>query len=947
MRIARINSRNRCLNGVALGALFITMSTPAFAQETPTAPTPAPAAAPEPQTAPDTTKASSGGSDIAVTGSRVVREGYNAPTPTTVIGAAQIQAAAPAQISDYINELPALVGSQTPRAATTSAAATVGANLYNLRALGANRTLVLLNGHRVAPTTLTGNIDVNLLPQAIVQRVDIVTGGASAAWGSDAVAGVINYVLDTKFTGVMGQVQSGISDSGDARSILATLTVGAKFAGDRGRVLVSGEYHDDGAGDFVTSRDWFKSWKVIGNPAYAPGNGQPMRLLRPDVGLSVATPGGLITSGPLANTQFDASGAPKPFNPGIVSGVLSYGGDGVDVSNAIRLASPVRSFTLFGRASFDITPNITAYAEAGYADVKSKIFARPYERDGNITIRNDNAYLDAATKARMAAAGVTSFSLGKIFLDWGPLVGRNDREQWRAVGGLEGKFGDGWSWDVYFQHGQTKFTTGDYSVNPITANFNNAVDAVANPAANGQIVCRSTLTNPNNGCVPFNVFGTGKGTPAALAYIFGQSVVWSTIKQDVASGSLRGNPFSTWAGPISIALGAEYRRESYLATTTALDPTNAFFVGNFRGSQGHYDVKEGFFETVVPLIDNVPFLKHVDFNGAIRYTDYSLSGSVVSWKVGATWDVDDQLRFRATRSKDIRAPNLAELFQAGNNLNQTISDPVLGRSYSVQQFARGNQNLTPEKADTTAVGVVYRPGWLPGFGVSVDYYDIRIQDAIYSNTAQAVINLCASGSALYCSFVTRNAANQITFVALQPLNVSAEGTRGIDIEVNYRHRLGGGNLSLRGVGTYVDSRTVTAGGITTQYAGSNANFDQNSQAVPRWRALASATYDAGSVSATVTERFIGAGKLNVAWKEGVDIDVNRVPAIAYTDLNLTFRPGGTGKGTEIYFAVQNLLDQAPPVAPIYGATGFLSTGTNGFLYDLIGRQFRVGARIKF
>ena len=928
--------RSRLLRGSALVAFAVMGTSAAWAQ----------------QAAPATPSGASV-EEIVVTGSRITRTGYNAPTPTTVIGVAQIQSSAPATLSDYVNQLPALVGSITPRVATTGASATVGANLYNLRALGANRTLVLLNGHRVAPSTLTGNTDVNLLPQAIVQRVDVVTGGASAAWGSDAVAGVVNYVLDTGFTGLLANVQRGESTYGDASTFKAELAWGAKFAGGRGHFIVDGEYHDDGAADYVTSRDWFKSYKVVNNPAFAPGNGQPRQLLQSGVGLGVATNGGLITStGPLANTQFDANGHPIPFNPGHTSGVLSFGGDAQDVSQIIRLGVPVKSGTVYTRGSFDLTDNITAYGEFGYANVKSKIFARVYERDGNIAIKADNAYLDPTIKARMAAAGLTTFNLGKIFLDWGPSVGRNDRQQYRYVGGLEGKFGGSWSWDAYFQHGQTDFTNGDYSNNPITANFNNAVDAVVNPAT-GTIVCRSTLTNPGNGCVPLNVFGTGKSTPAALAYIYGTSVQWIKIKQDVASASLHGEPFSTWAGPVSIATGFEYRREAYAANSTALDQTNAFFLGNFRPSKGHYDVKEGFFETVVPLLSDKPFFKHVDLNGAVRYTNYSLSGGVTSWKVGATWDVDDQLRFRGTRSRDIRAPNLSELFQASNNLNQTISDPLLNKSYSVQQFAAGNPNLKPEKADTTTAGVVYRPHWLPGFGFSVDYYDIKIKDAIYSNTAQAIINLCQGGNALQCSFVTRNAQNQITFVQLLPLNVSAEGTKGIDIEANYQRNLSdifsgwNGSIGLRAVGTYVAHRTVTVGGVTTDYAGSNANFDQNSQAVPSWRWLASATYQNGAFTSTLTSRIIGAGKINAAWVEGVDIDKNHVPTIAYFDLSVAYKFPNVGRGVELYAAVQNLLDKDPPVAPIYGATGFLGTGTNGYLYDVIGRQFRVGVRAKF
>lgn len=963
------NRRSEICRTSGLVLILACGATPAFAQNQPATPARQAEAIPQDAAPAPQAEASNAAADIVVTGSRIVRSGYTAPTPTTVIGAEQIQSAAPASLADYVNELPALVGSTTPRVATTGASATVGANLYNLRALGANRTLVLLDGHRVAPSTLTGNIDVGLLPQALVERVDVVTGGASAAWGSDAVAGVVNYVLNKNFSGVMGNIQSGISGQGDARTFKAELSAGAKFADGRGHILVSGEYHDDGAGDYVTSRDWFKSYKVVNNPAYVAGNGRPRMLLQSGVGLGVATDGGLITSttttggvtassGALVNTQFNGAGTPGPFRLGYKSGVLSFSGDAQDVSQIIRLASPVKGGTVYARASFDLSDNITAYGEFGYANVKSKIFARVYERDGNIAIKADNAYLDPSIKATMAASNLASFTLGKVFLDWGPSVGRNDREQFRYVGGVEGKFGGGWTWDIYGQHGETKFLNGDYSNNPITANFNNAVDAVVNPA-NGQIVCRSTLTNPTNGCVPYNVFGTGKSTPAALAYIYGTSLQNITIKQDVISGSLHGEPFSTWAGPISVALGGEWRRESYAATTTALDQTNAFFLGNFRPSNGNYNVKEGFFETVVPLLKDQPFLHAVDFNGAIRYTDYSLSGSVVSWKVGLTWDVDDQLRFRGTRSRDIRAPNLAELFQAGNNLNQTISDPTLGKSYSVQQYAAGNPNLVPEKADTTALGIVYRPHWFPGFAASVDYFNIKIDRAIYSNTAQAVINLCQGGDQQQCSFITRNPVTapvnpgQITFVRLLPLNIGGEGTKGVDFEATYRRNLSdivsswGGSLNLRMVGTYVAHRTVTIGGVTTEYAGQNANFDQNSQAVPSWRWLASASYDSSHFTATVTERFIGAGKINKAWVEGVDIDNNHVPAVFYTDLTLGFKMPAFGKGAQVYFAVQNLFDRDPPVAPIYGATGFLSTGTNAYLYDVIGRQFRVGARFKF
>ncbi|MDE2411638.1 MAG: TonB-dependent receptor plug domain-containing protein, partial [Sphingomonadales bacterium] len=226
--------------------------------------------------------------EIVVTGSRISRAGFSAPTPTTVIDARQFEAAATPTIADYVNQLPSLVGSQTPRAGLPTAGPTIGAQYFNLRSLGINRTLVLLDGHRVAPSTLTGNVDAGLLPQALVKQIDVVTGGASAAWGSDAVAGVVNFVLDKDFTGIKANIQGGVAEQGDFRTFKAELSLGAKFADGRGHILVSGEFHDDGAGDLITTRDWYKRAAVINNPAWTSTNGQPRRIVATNTGYSLA-----------------------------------------------------------------------------------------------------------------------------------------------------------------------------------------------------------------------------------------------------------------------------------------------------------------------------------------------------------------------------------------------------------------------------------------------------------------------------------------------------------------------------------------------------------------------------------------------------------------------------------------------------------------------------------
>jgi iron complex outermembrane receptor protein len=944
------------LGGAALGAVLPFASGSAMAQDNPAAPV----AEQADVAAPAETVAAS---DIVVTGSRVARQGFTAPTPTTVIDAKQIEAAATASIADYVNQQPALVGSQTPRSGMPAAGPNIGAQHLNLRSLGPNRTLVLLDGRRVAPSTLTGNVDAALLPQGLVQRVDIVTGGASAAWGSDAVAGVVNFVLDKTFTGVRLDVEGGAADEGDFRSFKANLSLGAEFADGRGHILLSGELRDDGAGDFVTSRDWYRGYKVINNPAFTPTNGAPRRIVAPDVGYAFATGGGLINGpatinfngqtirNPLLNTQFGPGGVPIAFNPGFSAGSVSMGGDAKDISEIIRLGSPVKGKNAFARISYEILPDVTAFGEFSYANIKSRVFARIFQRD-NITIRADNAFLDQSIRDQMTAVGMTSFTLGRVVYDWGALEGRNEREQIRFVGGLEGKFGEGWSWNAYYQHGKTDFTNGDWTQDPITAQFNQAVDAVRAP--NGSIVCRSSLASPGNGCVPLNLFGAGSASQAAIDYVTNpHSIAYTTIKQDVAAFSINGEPFSLWAGPVSVAAGLEYRKESFDVASTPLDEAGAFFLGNYKASRGSFDVKEGFLEVVAPLLADTPFVKQLDFNGAIRYTDYSLSGGVTSWKLGLTWDVDDQLRFRGTRSKDIRAANLNELFQAGTVANTAINDPVSGTSYSILQTQTGNRALDPEKADTTAIGFVYRPDWLRGFGLSVDYFDIKIKGAIFTQAAQTVVDQCRAGTAIQCGYISRDpVSGLIRNVTLLPQNVNSERTKGIDIELNYRTSLEdwfaslGGDLSLRAVGTYVDSRSVTANGITTEYAGQNANLGQASEAVPSWRWLASMTYDKGPFSTTLTGRFIGAGKINNAWGPA-DIDDNHVPAVFYADLSASYEFRSIGKGTKIFVSVQNLFDRDPPIAPVFGPTGFLQPGTNSFLYDMIGRQYRAGVRFKF
>ena len=898
------------------------------------------------QTAPVAGSSADSISEVVVTATRIARQGYSAPTPTTVVGVQDIQASAPVNLADYINELPQLSGSTNPRGQGLASGNTSGANFLNLRALGPTRTLTLLDGRRVAPSVITGGVDVNVLPQGLVKRVEIVTGGASADWGSDAVAGVVNFVLDTRFTGVKLDVQGGDTEHAGARNGEVDFTYGKAFLDGKAHFLLDAMSSYAGTGDLAGTQSWYHAYKIINNPAATATNGLPPQIVSPGVGISQATRGGLITSGPLKGTQFTGpNGTPAPFNFGYVSGQLSQGGSAEDYGAVAPLEQPVRDNSAFSRFSYDFNDKLSVFSEFSYSKSRATLDSVPYMRFANITIRNDNAYLNPTVKAQLAAAGQTSFTLGSTNQNLGNSHYTLDRQLTRYLVGANGSFGGNWSWETYAQRGITKFVQ-DAGNDPNIAHYNLAIDAVQSPS--GAIVCRSTLTAPTNGCVPLNLFGVSTISAAQRSYLLGNSHQPITFIQDVASATLRGEPLSVPAGKVSIAAGLEYRRESYSATSDALSQGLTYYLGNYQPSNGNFDVKEGFVETVVPIVRDLPLVKALDFNGAVRETDYSTSGSVTTWKLGTTWDVVDDLRLRATRSRDIRAANLAELFRAPAYQVTNVSDPVTSTTVGISQITQGNRNLTPEVADTTAFGVVINPRWLKGFEASVDYFNIDISSAIFTPTAQQTISFCAAGVTVLCSAITRNSTNAITSVIVQASNINSESDRGLDIEASYRLSLAdlapmvGGNLTFREFATHIDKRAIRGFGTVIDYAGTNAD----TTAVPSWKSIFTAAWNRGPFTSTATIRYIGSGRITNVLPL---IGNGDVPAVTYLDLSLAYKfTLPQAAQAEAYFVVQNAFDKDPPVAPPSTASlNLISTGTNGYIYDILGRQFRGGIRLRF
>ncbi|MGE7968032.1 TonB-dependent receptor domain-containing protein [Sphingomonas sp. NPDC092331] len=919
-------------------------------------------------------EAASEGAELIVTGSRIVRNGNDAPTPTTVLSAEDISERNPTNIADYVSQLPAMGTGNTPRTTTLFANATGGANQLSARDLGVTRTLTLLDGRRVVGSGMSPAVDINMLPQNLVQRVDVVTGGASAAYGSDAVAGVVNFILDTKFTGLKGGFNFSQTDYADGRVVTGDLAWGARFAGGRGHVLLSGNYYKGDRIDFYHHvRDWYQpGLRLMNNPAWTATNGEPGQIVRTDAGYN-STPGGVIATGPLKGMSFGPGGTVGTFVFGpIQQGQVQAGGTVESMPIRGALMPDDKHWSLYGRLSYELTDAINAIVEASYAGNDTINWSAVYNRQGTtaITVARDNPFIPLATRQAMDSAQVTSFQMNRLFYDMintpGSHIGEAgyNRRQDRVLLALEGSFLTSGKWRAYYQRGHSKvWYTRDNNI--ILSRFNQAIDVIANPAAGGVAgvaagtpICRSTLANPGNGCVPMNLFGEGSLGAASIAWVTGYADGLRTRQdldfyQDVWSIDAQYNPFSTWAGPVSIAAGFEYRKESFVSTADSYSLQSLWNVGNFKGGSNGYNVKEFFGEVLVPLLKDSAIAKSLELNGAIRRTDYSTSGPVTTWKAGLSWEVVDGLRLRGTRSRDIRAPNLNDLFAPASQFVNAYLDRTQPGSPQVPNttLSGGNPNLTPEIADTWTAGGVYTPHWLRGFSFSVDWYKIDIKNAITAVGAQQIIDMCygfnrpvnpaACGSIVLAPGATNLVNATIYTSGINAQNVAVEG---IDYEASYRANLSDisaklpGSINLRLlVSQRLKDETNLPGDAAPPILGTFSSL--------KWRGLMTATYAVGPSRTTLTTRYLGPGRITnqpEASRTGIPDALNHVDPVWYFELaqNVDIKLGS--RKVTLFGVVENLFDRAPEPIPSSGT----SFGTSA-PYDMIGRSYRMGFRFKF
>jgi outer membrane receptor protein involved in Fe transport len=940
-----------------------------------------------PQTRPGVSEAEA--SEIIVTGSRIAVSGFNAPTPTTVLGEDQIAANAQPNVFTTISQLPSLQGSSGTQVNTFSTSSgQQGLSSFSLRGLGTIRTLTLLDGQRVVGANVTGVPDVSLFPQLLVKRVDIVNGGASASYGSDAVGGVVNFITDTHFKGIRGNIQGGITTYGDDATGLIQLAAGTSALGDRLHLVGSAEYNKEegiGGGEFglklANGRDWFTQRTLVNRGVL--NDGLPQYLVRDYAQSTTFTKYGLITAGPLQGIAFDQSGQPFQFQygsngvpaknaAGTIIGCYPGFCEGGDLSGNVdagrSLKSAIQRVNGYGRIGFDIAPDNELYFTANIGQVKTNNQPVNGQNRPGLTLQCSNPFVPTLVQQACAAAGITSFQYGTSNAALGNTRVYTDRRQYRFVLGGKGKLevaGTPWTYDIYGEHG-TNYTDIDVNNILLSSRFNQAIDATT---LNGTIVCRSATARAN-GCQPLNIIG-GNPSAAALAYIMPEKGPYQRTRQtqDVASINISGSPLDLWAGPLSIAFGGEYRHEyykvradpygagfdataassDYPADPVLLTTGNNWYAGNYKNGSGAYSVKEAFFEANLPFL-NSEKLGRANLNGAVRVTDYSTSGTVWAWKIGGTWDLPiDGLRIRGVTSRDVRAPNLSELFAAPVTTTlPNFFDPFTNTNVLVIQNAIGNTALKPEIARNTTAGITLaNPGWAPGLNLSFDWYKIKVDEVISSLAATDIVQLCFQNvlPETCSAFNLSNTAGP-NFINVQAFNLASIRTEGFDIEASYRwaRPLGlPGNLTLRALATHVINNitdTGLPGTIPVDNAGNNLG------ATPHWKWLAVQTWDAGRFSLLVQERWFSSGTIGnqyVVCQTGCPastaarptIDNAYMPGSFYLDVGATF---DVVKDVTLYGKVDNLLDRDPARSTIFN---------NPALYDQIGRVYRAGVRFKF
>ena len=937
--------------------------------------------------------------DVVVTGSRIRRPDFETASPVVSLDSNTLQQSGTTNITDFLTGYPALIGSSTSaqNSGDRAGIGATGLNLLNLRNLGSQRTLVLVDGRRhVAGSEGNAAVDINTIPNDLVERIDVLTGGASAIYGADAVTGVVNFVLKHNFEGITGRAQAGISEQGDAGQRLLTVTAGKNFAGGKGNVAVAYEY---GMNDrySVQDRDYLRGTGAVSfqrNPTYVANTpGSYLRVPLADVRYADTARNGAVDIDGDGIPEFTGTGAVYDRGSVIPGNAYTIGGSSTLLSDyGNDLLPQVERHVVNALAHYDFSPKLTVFAEGKFALTRSLSVGQP-SFDYYLFVPQDNPYIPANVRAAIdpALGGVLvtrdNFDLGQR----GEFI---DRKTYRSVVGARGDLNDATHYEVSYVFGRTdvtnRFVNDQYS-----DRFYAAIDAVT--GSNGQITCRVNTpggvttdqpyntTRTINGstfsagqCQPLNIFGEGVASQAGLDFVRANTTERSRLTQHVVSGSLSGdfrNVFSLPGGELGYSLGGEYRKEESRFTPDALEQQGLTFSNKLSPTSGSYDVKEVFAELDAPLLKDRPFFHLLDFAAAIRYSDYSTIGSTTTYKFDATYAPVRDVRFRGTYSYAVRAPNIGELFSGASQTFVFFDDPctatnrplgtstraancavVLGaaglspaqvaafedpRSTNISGTQSGNQGLRPERARTWTAGLVLQPRFLPGLTASFDWYDIKLKDAINTVDAQQLAELCVdqpNTANVFCQSVARQqGTGLINGFSVQPQNVAQFRTAGLDVNVNYAFQLAAiGRFNVKLVGGYLDKLSFVG------TPGADAVDQVRYPYSPKFQANGDFTYSRGPFTFNYglswfdrTYRTVGSTQIDAQVLAG---NPNYIDPqyVYYKDrwVHDVYASVDVNKDFQFYAGVNNLAD----TKPAYGAR----------LYpvDAVGRFFFVGARAK-
>lgn len=930
--------------------------------------------------------------EIVVTGSRLRRDrDFVELSPVQTIGLEEIQASGNITLEETLNQYPQLVPSNT---SVTNQSGGEGVLTSDLRGLGAVRTLVLVDGRRFIPADVTGLTDLATIPDMLVERVEIVTGGASAVYGSDAIAGAVNFIMRDDFEGAELRYQFGETTEGDGANNKIDFLLGVNSADDRGNVTLHGSYTDRDAIFFAD-----RSFSAVS--LLADGNGVLQELKLPTIPgghINIPTPDfdqiqgvDLIGAqadcpGPVQGLRFGEGSVPLPFCLPL---------DGFDFPALNYLLRPLERWQITALGDYEINDAVAAFAQLTYTNKENAYQqapdsvrpASPGEETGTLLIPSADTNptfpqvlqdFFAANQAYFDPDDDGVFTVRNIAYRAAQLGARTVTTQADSYGltaGFRGDFdigGNAWFWDAFYQ--QSRSDVSFVQANRLSqTRLALGLDPV--PTGDGGFQCR---VGQVFGCVPLNFFGTDALTDEMIDFLRVTAARQDRLTRELAVATLAGDLLELPAGPLASAFGIEWRKEEFSTT-----PNDVLLSGEVGSPpfpvvrSGEFDVLELFGEVRLPLFGDLPGIDSLAIEAAVRFSDYSTVGSVTTWRGAVDWQVNDWARIRGGLSRAIRAPNLNELFaqrtlgfDGGSNDPCTQELTPAERELCIQQgvppelvddfeeiepgfFALrgGNPDLTEEEADTLTIGVVFTP--MDALSLAIDYYDIEITDAISPVTAQVIAETCFALldiNSPECRAINRLSNGQIDFVDASLLNVATRSARGLDVSARYGLELPnylalpgeGADLQLTLVATrQLDKETRV---IDTEPTIECAGFfggpcsSDSVRITPDLSALLRANWVSGPADVSVQLNYIGALDLH---PDAFPIQKDRVGALYYVDLNGGYQ---IGDRIRIFAGVQNLFDKAPP---IIGLRAGGDSNTNVETYDPLGRRYFFGASVGF